>query len=41
MGVEGVEQVTVGGQVGQVEGEGVGGQVTVGGQVGQVGAAAV
>ena len=39
MGVEG--QVTVGGQVGQVGGEGVGGQVTVGGQVGQVGAAAV
>ena len=35
VGVEG--QITVGGQVGQVGGEGVGGQVTVGGQVGQVG----
>ena len=29
--------MTVGGQVGQVGGEGVGGQVTAGGQVGQVG----
>ena len=28
--------MTVGGQVGQVGGEGVGGQVIVGGQVGQV-----
>ena len=39
VGVEG--QVTVGGQVGQVGGEGVGGQVTVGAHVGQVGATAV
>ena len=35
VGVEG--QVTVGGQVGQVGGDGEGGQVTVGGQIGQVG----